>query len=224
MDPCRILYRPVVTLDEDRQRQDLLRVERIQLHPPDPSVRRLARCNGAGRAAAGVGDVDDVRHPGPFVVREVLDADELEHAVEVTPVLQNPLWTIDGDALGVTLPTAVVRRQWVPLVGGHQLGPVSIAAGGNVPVNLDEVPVIDCVEPGAKSLYSSKPGVSDTNAHRSPWSLSSALRARRDVRVELRLRRVVRERVVAGQHDGMAVARHCELVLVVEATHPPDRP
>ena len=45
----------------------------------------------------GVDDVDDVAHARPLVVCDVLDADELEHVVDVAPVLEHPLRAVDAD-------------------------------------------------------------------------------------------------------------------------------
>ena len=53
-------------------------------------------CRVTPPASTRVDDVDDVRHPGALVVGDVLDAHELEHVVDVAPVLEHPLRPVDA--------------------------------------------------------------------------------------------------------------------------------
>src|SRR6266508_3301803 len=49
------------------------------------------------------------------------------------------------------------------------------------------------------------------------------VRTVRDVRIELRLGRVARERVIGREDDGMTVSGYADTVLVIESTHAHDR-
>ena len=117
-----------------------------------PFVERGVPACGHRPSPARVDDVDDVLHAGPLVVGDVLDPDELEHVVEVAPVLEHPLWAVDagpGSARPeIELPAAVRRRQRKPTSAAFNSEPSGFMPGGDVLRHLDEVARDDGVGPG----------------------------------------------------------------------------
>ena len=117
-------------------------------------MRPLVELNGLPpaapcRAAAGVDDVDDVRHAGSLVVGHVLDAHELEDVVQVAPVLEDPLRAVDAGAAGDRRAGAARCRRsggggyGPPSVGrdvrGHHVGAVRVLARRDLLRDRDEV-------------------------------------------------------------------------------------
>ncbi len=111
-------------------------------------------------AAPGVNQVDHVGHARSLVERHVLEAHELEDAtagLDVTPVLQHPLRTVDGRR-GPGRGRHIARhwcRVWAAVGGGHICGhhvrAIRIAPGGDLlghrnPVAADGLRRIDVVE------------------------------------------------------------------------------
>ena len=108
-------------------------------------------------------------------------------------------------------------------VGRHHLGAVRVAAGGDVLRHLYEVALDDLRRAGSEVVVVVEPGCVGDERPEVALVLPDCIRVLRDVAVHLGLRGDVHERVVAREEDRMAVARHRDVVLVVEAAHAPDR-
>jgi hypothetical protein len=121
MDFVVCLDRIVVTFDKHGKGRDDSRIVRIEHHLPDTSIRGTTCLWSPGSAASGVDDVNHVFETGSFIVGNILHADKLEDAVDITPVFQHPLWAVNSerrDASKVALPGAVGRWEWISKISG----------------------------------------------------------------------------------------------------------
>jgi hypothetical protein len=241
VDLAEGLDRVVIPFDRDRQRGHARRILRVEHHLPDPAVRRTAGLRDARRPTSRVHHVDHVAHPGTLVVRDVLDADEVEHVVELAPVLEHPLGTVDaerGHGAEVPLPASVRRRQGVAEVCGLELRAIGVLPGGDVLRHLDEVSAHGLGRAGREVVVVVEARVVRDERPEVPVVGEQLVRVRRDVRVQLGLgrrgrlgvraarrdrERPAREGVVAREHDQFVEPWDRDVVLVVVPAHPVDR-
>jgi hypothetical protein len=142
MDFAERLNRIVVTFDKDRQGGHNCRVIRIELHPPDTAICGASCCGSTGSAAARIDNINNIFLAWALIVSEILDANELEDSIDIAPVFQHPLRTIQtGRGCGaiVTLPGTIVWRQREAYIRSLDFRAVSVLPCGDVPGYFDEV-------------------------------------------------------------------------------------